>query len=150
MDCEGGRKENRQKYKVLACHQYSTVKHFLLKILVTFAHFWPVAKTPFLALEFLPNLRFSQVVKICPSCQISNSMEKVYMKMIYSWSLFLIERGHTICCHKNISPHISKGHLHFLVLHSMQAVNSCFRSLNKYPKQNLLEQAGTFLVILEI
>ena len=55
MDCEGGRTENRQKYKVLACHQYSTVKHFLLKILVTFAHFWPVAKTPFLALEFLPN-----------------------------------------------------------------------------------------------
>ena len=70
--------------------------------------------------------------------------------MIYSWSLFLIERGHTICCHKNISPHISKGHLHFLVQHSMQAVNACFRSLNKYPKQNLLEQAGTFLVILEI
>ena len=70
--------------------------------------------------------------------------------MIYSSSLFLIERGHTICCHKNISPHISKGHLHFLVQHSMQAVDTCFRSLNKYPKQNLLEQAGTFLVILEI
>ena len=74
-------------------------------------------------------------MKICPCCQISNSMEKVYMKMIYSSSLFLIERGHTICCHKNISPHISKGHLHFLVQHSMQAVNSCFAHWTNTPSR---------------